>query len=291
MEKSNLDINVIIVFIVGIFLFSGLLLSNQLDVVESGDEKYILWQFGDMKLSSKFPEAIKDMNNLPFDDAIVVGDMVEPAEISDYEKYLQIMEGSNHGFEKFHHLAGNHEYQCRGTEEEGCLNNYKNYIDERLFYTFDRGNIHFIVLSTDKTEWAIKDSTFDWLENEVNENQNKILIIASHQPPHLFSFGGDMTIDKLLAENNVDLWIFGHTHCKHGDSKCSRHGAKGDFYIEDETTFVDTGEIIENSESRYYIFKNNSDNLIIKSRNHETSSFQDEFEHIIKLRRTFKNDI
>jgi len=253
------------------------------------EDQYLLWQLGDVWYGAShdrpFSTMLLDMNNVPWDEAIVVGDFIGN------NKYLRLLEQSNHKRSDFKHLAGNHEYSCDGSSDWVCLMAFRRNMEDlsmpNLFYSFDRGNIHVIVVSTDENTTDIKDSTFAWLEKEVANNQDKIIIIATHHMPHLFNENHD--IDGLLKNYGIDLWLFGHAHCDHGDSECDDHDAKGDFYIEDETAFVTSG-YSKNYESRYFVFEEDSDKVTIKSRKHNEGMFQDEFENIVNLRYTFEKN-
>lgn len=67
---------------------------------------------------------------------------------------------------------------------------------------------------------------------------------------------------KVLEDENVSLWIHGHTHCLHSlpDTRVDRWG----------TTFIDDGSIQppDESESLLLIFRENKRKVIVKSRDH-----------------------
>lgn len=250
------------------------------------DQNFVLWHMADIYYGSHhngdLTTMVNDMDTIAWDDALIAGDISGDGSAANFQAMKNIFTTeSSHPWSAFHFLAGNHEYQCGEAPSAGCLNNYQSIITSQLRYTFDRGNIHFIVMSTDDGKYKLSDSTMAWLRNEVAQNQGKIIALATHQMPHAFE-----GTDQILNEFGIDLWLFGHAHCKHGDPSCTRHGALGDFYQQAETTFVDAG-YIGNMESRYFIFTNGSNQVRILSRNHKNAAFQSQLEHTVTLRYPF----
>lgn len=249
-------------------------------------QNYVLWHMSDIFYGSHhtgdLTTVVNDMDTIPWNDALIAGDMSGDGSAFNFQTMKNVfLNESNHSWSAFHFLAGNHEYQCDSPPASGCLNNYKTYITSQLRYTFDRGNIHFIVMSTDDGSYKMSDATMTWLRNEVAQNQGKIIVLATHQMPHLFP-----GMDRILNDLGIDLWLFGHAHCKHGDASCNRHGALGDFYQQAETTFVDAG-YIGNMESRYLIFTEGSSEVRILSRGHRNAAFQSSLAHTVTLRHAF----
>ncbi|MBI2638614.1 S-layer homology domain-containing protein [Candidatus Peregrinibacteria bacterium] len=253
------------------------------------DQNFVLWHMSDIYYGSHhnrdLTTMVNDMDTIAWNDALIAGDISGNGSAENFQAMKNIfMTESNHPWSAFHFLAGNHEYQCGEAPEQGCLDNYKSIITANLRYTFDRGNIHFIVMSTDDGKYKLSDATMAWLRSEIAQNQNKIIALATHQMPHAFE-----GMDQILNEFGIDLWLFGHAHCKHGDPSCTRHGAFGDFYQQAETTFVDAG-YIGNMESRYLIFTNGSNQARILSRNHKNAAFQSQHEHTVTLRYPFSKN-
>lgn len=250
------------------------------------DTIFLLWHLADvyygMKDDDNFATMVRDMNTIPWDMALVAGDISENGSTNNLTTFQTIFsENTTHPWDHVNILAGNHEYQCPSSSRMGCLDHYQTIIKQPLRYTKDVGNIHFIILSTDDGPETMSDEAMDWLEQEISTNQDKIVIIATHQMPHLFP-----RAQAILDRYGVDAWLFGHAHCKHGNAACDRHGARGDFYREAETTFVDAG-YIGHMESRYIMFTEGSGNIHIRSRNHLDGRFQEAFEHTAPLRFSF----
>lgn len=231
---------------------------------------------------------VNDMDTLTWHDALIAGDMSGDGSVSNFNGMKNVIQTeSSHPWADFNFLAGNHEYNCSSTPAAGCLDNYKSLINPNLRYTFDVGNIHFIVMSTDGERHRMSNETMAWLRSEVAANQGKIIVLSTHHMPHALG-STNPTAQSILDSLGVDLWLFGHAHCKHGDVSCMRHGAYGDFYTQAETTFVDAG-YIGNAESRYIIFTEGSNQVRVLSRYHKNGGrFQSELEHTATLRHAFQ---
>jgi hypothetical protein len=246
--------------------------------------QFALWQLSDIHCAGNYDrwvEMVEDMNTVPWTQAVVAGDISVSGTVTDFNSFLQGLGLSNHEREDFHIISGNHEYNCSGPASSGCLDNYRSLIDSRPYYSWDYGNIHFMMMSTDQESWEISDVAWAWLRTELAANQNKITIIVTHQMPHLFSES-----EAILHDYNIDFWLFGHAHCRHGDSACTRHDSHGDFYQVDETTFVNAG-YIGNMESRYLLFTDGNSSVVVRSRQSENQEFQSEFEHTVTVSPAF----
>jgi len=277
---------IIITLTLSLILISPLLTSIHC-TKSSKDEDLIIWAWGDMKIWSRGPEktrqAIRDMNGVFWHISIVVGDIVEGpkhAEESDYEVWLRILNESTHPRSDFYILAGNHEWnRSRDVNPIGILN-YRKKICPKLNYTFKIGNILFIIISTDKCDTGIKESTYAWFNRTVAENQDKIIVVATHQPWDHEHFRDDpgYNFEEVLRKYYIDVWIYGHTHLPHSNPKS--------LYKKYGCIFIDVG-FIENGESRVIYFFKNSNLIIIKSRNHLTGTWQKEYECTFQLRMKF----
>jgi len=253
----------------------------------SSDEDLIIWAWGDMKLWSCGPEntrqAIRDMNGVLWHISLVVGDIVEGpmhAEESDYQLWLSILNESTHLRSDFYVIAGNHEWSRSGDTSPAGILNYRTMVCPQLNYTFKVGNILFIMVSTDKCDTGIKESTYIWFNKTVAENQDKIIVVATHQPWDDEHFKDDpgYNFEEVLRKYHIDLWICGHTHLSHSDPKS--------LYKKYGCIFVDVG-FIENGESRVIYFFKGSNLVVIRSRNHLTRTWQDQCKRTFRLRMIF----
>lgn len=125
---------------------------------------------------------------------------------------------------------GNHE--CRGSFSRH-IPQYYAYPEEKYYFSFDRGPIHFTVLDSgeDKTDDSLEYgglSAFDryrikqakWLESEVNTEafkKAKFRVVLIHiSPYHSGDWHGTMhcreVFGPILNKAGIDLQISGHTH-------------------------------------------------------------------------------
>lgn len=257
-----------------------------------GSQNYVVWHMADVyygpQHDDEFTAMVNDMDTVEWDDAVVAGDIAGNGSAANFTNMKNIiLTQSSHPWSDFHFVAGNHEYSCDGAPAQGCLDNYKSIVNPELRYTFDVGNIHFIMMSWDAEKYLMSNETMEWFRNEVAANQDKIIVAVTHPRPS--SLGRTTPrAQAILNEFGIDLWLFGHSHCKHGDSTCSRHSSNGDFYRDGETTLADAG-YIGNMESRYIIFTEGSNEVRILSRYHKDGGkFQPEFEHTATLRHAFQ---
>ena len=86
-----------------------------------------------------------------------------------------------------------------------------------------------------------------------------------------------------MKNGKIDLWISGHTHCPltQGNYCPTGIGIDPDYpfscYQRFGAGFIDSGSVL-NNQSRYLIFRNNSNLLEIKTFNHDSG-----FEDFIKI--------
>jgi predicted phosphodiesterase len=169
-----------------------------------------------------------------------------------------------------------------------------------LHYSVAIGNIIIIALSdeTSSPETNISDDAFNFWKELVVNNQDKIIITMTHgylkQSGLFASFIDSRNIkdserfSKVLQNYKVDLWICGHTHLP--------HSLTGSVKIADDlkgTLFVNVSAIrgskFTSPESYLFFLKKDSDELIIKSRDHDQKKFNMD-DIILKLSHRFRWD-
>ena len=137
---------------------------------------------------------------------------------------------------EFFAAAGNHEIytDVYGVNDED-YSTYLEYVDfssvvdepgeTELYYSFDRGGIHFIVLNTveewDEDVFTCPEAQMDWLEGDLAREYN-FTVVTFHNPA--YSIRADRTdrwaqaasiratFHTLFDENNVDIVFTGHDH-------------------------------------------------------------------------------
>lgn len=92
-----------------------------------------------------------------------------------------------------------------------------------LYYSFNYGNTHFVVLDTNDYAWSeLSGEQITWLENDLKKSQDyDFRIIAMHRGaytsgPHLYEYNDILPLTEQLtpifAKYNVDLVLQGHDH-------------------------------------------------------------------------------
>jgi len=127
---------------------------------------------------------------------------------------------------------GNHEGQYNGPvyydiftfptngESGGVQSNTESY------YSFDYGNIHFIVLNSFDENRAVGSTMYNWAENDIQNTNQKWIVAFWHHPP--YSKGSHDSDDNgdsggslkemrenflpMLEDNGIDLVLAGHSH-------------------------------------------------------------------------------
>lgn len=116
--------------------------------------------------------------------------------------------GSNETFKHF-----NHKLPTQGSTLKG------------YYYSFNYGNAKFIMLNTNKTSSnALETAQYNWLVNELKNNNKKWTIVAMHNPMYsVGKYGSNPSnnsialalrkqLSKLFADYKVDLVLQGHDH-------------------------------------------------------------------------------
>lgn len=126
-------------------------------------------------------------------------------------------------FDVINTLAANHTYYpCLGNHEDNSQYYYDYFAlpgNER-WYSFDYGQVHFIVLDTnDYTTYMQGSAQYQWLKNDLMANQEdwKFIFVMFHQPPYSGTNRDPNylirnTLVPLFEQYGVDLVFNGHDH-------------------------------------------------------------------------------
>ncbi len=171
-----------------------------------------------------------ELNGFDADFILHSGDIVE---WSKYESYWTSMIGDNAKyFAEIPVMAvsGNHESTYRNGDRELYKHfNYKIHeqdVSKGFSYSFDYGNTKFIMLDTNDltSDRVLSDDVYTWLEETLQNNQQKWTIVTMHHPMYsVGKYGSDTTLNAislalrgqlsdLFAQYGVDLVIQGHDH-------------------------------------------------------------------------------
>ena len=263
--------------------------------------KCIIWAFSDLqprneKECDDFKRAVDDVlkNKLEFTFAIVPGDIAQnPSGGQTFDVW-------DWYFGQIGRCTGKQFFEITGNHDARKLDEYLERVKKPLHYYVTYGNLLIICLSdeigTSGTE--VSDDVIAWWKKLVETNQDKIIITVTHS--HLKGSGFFYNVityrnvakpkkyTKVLKKNNVDLWLFGHTHVPtgYGDKTLTCNNLGG-------TTFVNVGAIrrdffVSHTESRFFEFVDGSDVVFIRTRNHDKQKDFAFYNYKIKLSKAFK---
>ncbi len=135
------------------------------------------------------------------------------------------------GSKQFYYVRGNHETRGYAARE---LKKWFDYKDDRFYYSFDFGPVHFVVLDSgedkednNKNYFGLADydsyrlKELEWLREEVKSNQfrlAKFRVVLVHMPilkaekqNHAMTFMSE-NFGPVLREAGIDLMLSAHTH-------------------------------------------------------------------------------
>ncbi|MCK4642832.1 metallophosphoesterase [bacterium] len=116
---------------------------------------------------------------------------------------------------------GNHDI-CNDQKALECF--LKTTSQSRTYYSFDRGDIHFVCIDTAEiyNKHCISDEQFQWLKTDLQENKIETVIVFGHEPlfPISDHVGSSLdacpsTQEKLVGlfdKHDVDIYLCGHEH-------------------------------------------------------------------------------
>lgn len=171
----------------------------------------------------------------------------------------------NHDYANNYTLRTNHQISYfdifslpQNAEMGGVASNTERY------YSFDYGNIHFIMLDSYGLEnvggnyYGLADTAFSpqvlWLKNDLQQNTLPWTIVCYHHPPYCMGTHNSdweqdlvafrMKLNPILESYNVDLVLCGHCHTYQRSNMIKNH-----FGL--EATFDSTLNLVQNTSGRY----------------------------------------
>lgn len=175
---------------------------------------------------SKLEEAALQFEKSKPNFVVELGDLIDAADSVDVEqKYLKTVNREFSAISKDrHYVLGNH---CVDTlKKEEFLGTVE---QEKSYYSFDRGGIHFIVLDScfrsdgqpygrknfKWTDTNIPAAELEWLEGDLKANEKPVIVFA-HQRLDVTNNHGvknNAKVRKILESSNKVLAVFqGHSH-------------------------------------------------------------------------------
>jgi 3',5'-cyclic AMP phosphodiesterase CpdA len=222
--------------------------------------------------------ALSDLTNLsPINYALVLGDIAHNGLLEEFQKYRSIREQSR--IPEWHELAGNHEY----FNED--IASYYSTVCPYTSYMVSDGNVVWFLLSDEISgpEGNITDKTFVWFIDQLSKNQDKILIVCTHQC--VYGTIRDSTEDvryiypkemiaEILNRFRIDLWLCGHQHYYPYSSE--------DMYFDGKTTFINISSLnhsygTQMSQSVLIDLNQGAQQITARRRSHDLHAFDGRF--------------
>lgn len=268
---------------------------ESLQLPDQGRE-FVVWVLSDIQPETPaerelFEQAVADVNDhiSQVDMGIIAGDLMRShSRDEDFAWFLNTRKSSK--VRAWYEIAGNHDVRSDPL--------FHRYFHRPAFYSVTFGNILWLLLSDElpSSETEISDEGFAWWRDMVLGNQDRIIITVSHaQLQHsglLGSFVASRRIarskrfERVLKQARVAVWASGHTHLPQGLS-----GTVSFQDVLGGTCFVNVSAIntslFANSQSRFFYFREGSDRLLIRSRNHSQGRFDAALDVIVPLDKPF----
>lgn len=147
---------------------------------------------------------VKSANRIRYDFMLVAGDLTEYGLEQEYRWVHKIL---NKLKQPYVAAIGNHDYQGDGSH---IFRNMYGPLND----SFQYGHFNFVLHDTNSREKNFSGNIPDipWLSHTLANAYTNIVL--AHVPPFSIDFDADMVsgYEQTLAENNVMLAVFGHTH-------------------------------------------------------------------------------
>ncbi len=258
--------------------------------------QFVVWMLSDIQPKTTlkrnvFEAAVADVNeNIgSIDMGIMAGDLLKSSSHdADFSWFKETRESAK--VTDWYQIAGNHDVRS------GDI--FYKYFPQPKYYAVEYGNLLVLFLSDQSTasRTDVSDDAFLWWKDMVENNREKIIITVTHAQLKGSGLLGSIIssrviynskrFEKVLQDKKVALWVSGHSHLPQQLS--------GTVSIQNNlggTCFVNVASISDelflDSESRFFYFKDGSDVVWIRSRNHSKKLFNTGLDIPISLGRSF----
>lgn len=265
--------------------------------IEGGTGKdMVVWMLSDIHPKTEddrktFEAAVADINENvgSVTMAVIAGDLLKSrSSASDFNWFMQTRSRSK-VFDWFQ-IAGNHDVRL------GTI--FKNYFPLPPYYAVKVGNLLFLCLSDTSvsSRTDISDEAFLWWETMVKSNKDKIIVTITHAQLEGSGLLGSIVNSRIIGQSErfedvlkhdrVALWASGHTHLpQHLSGSVNISKKLGGTCFLNVSSISD--ESILDSESRILYFKDGSDIVWIRSRNHSEKEFNTDLDIPLSLGKKF----
>ncbi len=187
-------------------------------VIDPKRESFTFVVYGDNRPSgtARQPDAYRqlllDINRLNPDLIFSTGDIVYSGEYREYVEFVKVTSAVRR---PIFIALGNHEVSIGGRGQENYLHFFG-----KLFYSFDYGNTHFVVLNANVIGhlYTLSEEQIEWLRRDLEAHSNAThTFVFIHQPVYKYAHGlEDPAVEARLKEifesYGVDCIFQGHEH-------------------------------------------------------------------------------
>lgn len=259
-------------------------------------QPYVLWMLSDIQPPGPaervdFERAIDDVNArvAQVDLGVMAGDLL--ASRSPEEAFSWFVDTRKRSKVVYwYEIAGNHDVRS------GRL--FRQFFPRPPYYAVEVGNILLLFLSDQSRASAteISGQAFSWWRDMVLGGQDRIIITVTHgqlQNSGLLGsslasrvIAGSERFEAVLRQARVAIWASGHSHLPHGlpGTVSVQRELGGTCFI--NVSSIDTRMLLA-SQSRFFIFREGADTVLIRSRNHGKGRFDAGLDVVLPLDRPF----
>jgi Calcineurin-like phosphoesterase len=258
--------------------------------------RYVVWMLSDIQPPTKeerrrFEKVVVDVVHLglPIDMAVIAGDLLKSR--SGDEAFNWFLETrAKAPVRRWFEIAGNH--------DKRSFPQFEHHFQRPPAYGVSFGNVLMLLLSDTEpsSQTEISDASFAWWKSMVIEHRERILLTVSHAQLKGSGLLGSMFPSRVIVDSQrfeevlrlapVTLWASGHTHLSHrlpGTFAC-REELGGSCFV--NISAIDAGDFGA-SESRFLLFSEGSDRLLIRSRDHDRGRFSEDLDIVVTLPQPF----
>ncbi len=261
-----------------------------------GSDTHIGYQEATTTMESFVADVTQNLNPK---DVFCLGDLTHNATLQEYQTYRELRDQIPVTVRE---CLGNHDHAPALSNEDNIARFQEELGYDNHLHSYLLGNNIFIFLSDDRQKnmpgglsyaGYMEPEQIAWFEDTVKANQDKNVIVLSHQSPKGTTVMSDETnmqmhptdeIDRILNTYRIDLWFSAHAHS--GFDHKSIHEEM--FAEKGPTTFVQVASVCKcyntnEIQSRFVSLVEGSQEMLIRSRDHDAQAFNESLDTVVSL--------